>query len=161
MEVLTDSRSTCPPVLVANAELLETLEKDVQENKKRLLEKRKKRKNFKNKYEHRDFIQEKVLDYLKSTPCVNIRTSKIQELKSKCMSRTKSRLSPHEEKGTANQSSTTGFGLTEAETLQILNFMPTEPVEIHLMVEDLHVRMSETKQEEFLNMIQSFNNSTE
>lgn len=77
------------------------------------------------------------------------------------MSRTKSRLSPHEEKGTANQSSTTGFGLTEAETLQILNFMPTEPVEIHLMVEDLHVRMSETKQEEFLNMIQSFNNSTE
>ena len=38
--------------------------------------------------------------------------------------------------------------------------MPTEPVEIHLMVEDLHSRMSETKQEEFLNMIQSYNSTT-
>ena len=50
--------------------------------------------------------------------------------------------------------------VTEAESIQILNLMPTEPVEIHLMVEDLHSRMSETKQEEFLNMIQSYNSTT-
>jgi hypothetical protein len=53
-----------------------------------------------------------------------------------------------------------GYGVTEAESIQILNLMPTEPVEIHLMVEDLHARMSETKQEELLNMIQSYNSTT-
>ena len=34
--------------------------------------------------------------------------------------------------------------------------MPEEPVEIHLMVEDLHSRMDETQQEEFLAMIQKY-----
>ena len=42
-----------------------------------------------------------------------------------------------------------------------MNFMPSEPVEIHLMVDELHDRMSEAKQEEFLNMIRSYNTSVE
>ena len=54
-----------------------------------------------------------------------------------------------------SSSRTTGFGLTEAESLQVLNFMPQEKVEIHLMVEELHARMSEERQDELLELIKS------
>jgi len=182
LEVLADSKSSTP-VLLPNAELMELLEKDVKENKKRLeIESRKQkergRKNsndsdrkFKNKFEHRDWIQENVLEYLKGTPCVNIRTSKLNELKSKCTSKTSSSFSPKKKRRALSNATTSpgiklptkspplNYGLTEAEAVQILNFMPQEPVEIHLMIDDLHDRMSETKQEEFLNMIRSYNTS--
>ena len=49
-----------------------------------------------------------------------------------------------------------GFGLTEAESIQLLNFLPREPVEIHLMIEELHTRMSEKRQEELLQFLQSY-----
>jgi hypothetical protein len=49
-----------------------------------------------------------------------------------------------------------GFGLTDAETLQVLNMMPQESVDIHLMIEDLTVRMTEERQEELLEIIQSY-----
>eukprot|EP00555_Chaetoceros_dichaeta_P010067 CAMPEP_0198264812 /NCGR_PEP_ID=MMETSP1447-20131203/17861_1 /TAXON_ID=420782 /ORGANISM="Chaetoceros dichaeta, Strain CCMP1751" /LENGTH=200 /DNA_ID=CAMNT_0043953917 /DNA_START=66 /DNA_END=665 /DNA_ORIENTATION=+ len=46
-----------------------------------------------------------------------------------------------------------GYGLTDAETLQILNHLPiTEPVEIHLMIEDLSSRLDEDKQTELLQL---------
>jgi DNA-directed RNA polymerase subunit F len=143
MEILTDSKSR-NPVLLPNLTLMEMLENDVRDNKIQLAKRKKQRRNGsqnndKSKFEHRDWIQEHVLEYLKSTPCVNIAsTSKLEELKSKVK----------------------GYGVTEAESIQILNLMPTEPVEIHLMVEDLHSRMSETKQEDFLNLIQSYNSTT-
>jgi len=180
MEVLTDSKSRTP-VLLPNTNIMKMLEKEVRENKKRMAKeasspKNQRRNNLhtnknKNKFEHRDWIQEQVLDYLKSTPCVNIPISKLNELKSKCMSvRTKQRSPLKSQQDsqpdtTTTMSSatamerTTGYGLTEAEAIQIVNFMPTEPVEIHLMVEDLHARMSEAKQEEFLDLIKSYNSS--
>eukprot|EP00531_Pseudo-nitzschia_arenysensis_P008356 CAMPEP_0116155358 /NCGR_PEP_ID=MMETSP0329-20121206/22266_1 /TAXON_ID=697910 /ORGANISM="Pseudo-nitzschia arenysensis, Strain B593" /LENGTH=230 /DNA_ID=CAMNT_0003652389 /DNA_START=136 /DNA_END=828 /DNA_ORIENTATION=+ len=185
MEVLTDSKSSTP-VLLPNVELMALLKKGVKDNKKRMdaeIRKQKQRakkngneRKVKNKFEHRDWIQEQVLAYLKGTPCVNIPTAKLKELKSKCMSKgsssSSSSSSPTKKKrrttlsGDSSSSSSPrkqspGYGLTEAEALQILNFMPQEPVEIHLMVDDLHDRMSETKQEEFLNMIRSYNTAVE
>lgn len=180
MEVLTDSKIH----LLSNGEIMELLQRDVKENKKRLAiearkQKQRGRKNgnekdrkVKNKFEHRDWIQERVLEYLKGTPCVNIPTSKLNELKSRCISkgspshsqakkkrRTLSDPTASPKLKSPSKSLPPGYGLTEAEALQILNFMPQEPVEIHLMVDDLHDRMSETKQEEFLNMIRSYNTS--
>lgn len=143
MEVLSSQSHT--PILFPNAGLLVTLEKDVKENKKH-------RNNRRDKFEHRDWIQGQVLDYLKGTPCVNISISKIKELKSKCVCVAKKNRNSSSEGKTAD-----GFGLTEAETIQILNLMPTEPVEMHLVVEDLHARMTETKQGEFLDMVRSYN----
>ena len=180
MEVLTDSKSSTP-VLLLNAELMILLKKEVKENKKRMAkevkkQKQKGRKNsndrkVKNKFEHHDWIQEHVLEYLKGTPCVNIPTSKLKELKSKCTSKgsssssttKKKRRTPIDPNSSQPRKSppSPGYGLTEAEALQVLNFMPQEPVEIHLMVDDLHDRMSETKQEGFLDMIRSYNTLVE
>lgn len=171
---MTDSKSS-NPVLLSNAELMTLLEKDVKDNKKRMQAEaqkqkqkgRKQERKVKNRFEHRDWIQENVLEYLKGTPCTNIPKSKLQELKSKCMSGGSSSSSPTKKKRRTSESSppkaspATGYGLTEAEALQILNFMPQEPVEIHLMVDELHDRMSEAKQEEFLDMIRSYNTSVE
>ena len=179
MEVLTDSKSS-NPVLLSNAESMTILEKDVADNKKRMkaeVEKQKQKskksgseRKVKNRFAHRDWIQENVLEYLKGTPCVNIPTSKLNELKLKCMSGGSSTSSPKNKKKRRTLSNgesppkaqpSPNYGLTEAEALQILNFMPSEPVEIHLMVDELHDRMSEAKQEEFLNMIRSYNTSVE
>ncbi len=179
MEVLTDSKSS-NPVLLPNAELMSILEKDVSDNKKRMQaeiekQKQKSRKNgnerkAKNRFAHRDWIQEQVLEYLRGTPSINIPKAKLNELKSKCMvGGTSSSSSPKNKKKrrtlgngeSSQQPASPSYGLTEAEALQILNFMPSEPVEIHLMVDELHDRMSEAKQEEFLNMIRSYNTSVE
>ena len=45
------------------------------------------------------------------------------------------------------------YGLTDAETLQILNHMPTEQVDIHLMIEDLPSRLDEDEQTKLLELI--------
>lgn len=45
------------------------------------------------------------------------------------------------------------FGLTDAETLQILNHMPTIPVEIHLIIEDLTNRLNDEEQNSLLELI--------
>ncbi len=49
-----------------------------------------------------------------------------------------------------------GYGLTDAETLQVLNLMPTEPVEIHLMIEDLSNRLDEDEQNSLLELISNY-----
>eukprot|EP00551_Chaetoceros_affinis_P011233 CAMPEP_0203672128 /NCGR_PEP_ID=MMETSP0090-20130426/7728_1 /ASSEMBLY_ACC=CAM_ASM_001088 /TAXON_ID=426623 /ORGANISM="Chaetoceros affinis, Strain CCMP159" /LENGTH=204 /DNA_ID=CAMNT_0050537381 /DNA_START=145 /DNA_END=759 /DNA_ORIENTATION=+ len=49
-----------------------------------------------------------------------------------------------------------GYGLTDAETLQVLNLMPTEPVEIHLMIEDLSNRLDEDEQNSMLELISQY-----
>jgi hypothetical protein len=46
-----------------------------------------------------------------------------------------------------------GFGLTQAEALQILNFMPTEAVELHLLIEDLDSRLTQKQQDGLLETI--------
>jgi hypothetical protein len=144
VEVLTDSDS---PVLISNAEVMEMLnEKITTRNEKEAKQKRWRKQS--NKNAHRDWIEEHVHDYLQTTPCVNIETSKLEELKSKLMT-------PKIKQPTGQITKMTGFCLTEAESIQLLNFMPREPVEIHLMVEELHARMSEKRQEELLELIRS------
>jgi hypothetical protein len=217
MELFCDSNiSSSPhPVLLPNAEVLQMLQKSVEENKRRLAkiqkaateqqQQQRQQQNSKkqskrlivpaNKFEHRDWIEEKVLNYLKKTPCVHLPVHKLQELKSKCTTTTTTMTNvvkqrrghssghpstnlgkrartalgddPHAATSSSNIDNDTtsvsatiatskSYGLTEAETIQVLNFMPQEPVEMHLLVEDLHSRMSEKQQEEFLDMIELY-----
>ena len=95
-------------------------------------QRRKKRKHAR----HCDWIQDKVYAYLEKTPCAQVQSASqmptlVSELKTK-------------------------FGLTNAETLQIINFMPQESVEIHLIIQDLPSRLTEERQEELLTLIASY-----
>ena len=125
------------PVLISNAEVLEILQKNLAE-----------RTTQRRSHQHRDWIEAQVVEYLQSTPCVRVDPERRKELQSILQSSKKVMA------GTTVK--TTGFALTEAESLQIVNSMPTEPVEIHLLVEELQSRMTERQQEELLAVIGSY-----
>jgi RNA polymerase Rpb4 len=161
-------------VLIGNAEVLELLKSRLSERRRKLVEpspalsQQQQQRYGKphKKLQHRDWIEEKVHDYLQSTPCVRLMdASRRLELQTILRSSSSSSSSSSSRKQTttiATATTTTtskktrGFDLTEAESLQILNFMPTEPVEIHLVIEELHARMSEKEQDELLALIDSY-----
>lgn len=105
-------------------------------------------------------VAKHVRKYLETTPCVRIDSSKSHELLQKLQSQKKRAILPpaptitNSGSGEASPSSeATGFGLTLAEAIQCLNMVPTEPVEIHLLVEDLPGRLAERQQQELLDLI--------
>jgi|UniRef100_A0A8J9SEZ4 hypothetical protein len=142
------------PVLISNAEVLDILGARVAEAKAS-----KKRPSYRTR--HRDWIQSQVCEYLRATPCTRLDRARRKELQTVLRSH-KRRVSNNNNSNDDSNSSTNGttvgrgFQLTEAEALQVLNFMPTEPVEIHLMIEDLHARMPEKDQEELLRIVASY-----
>lgn len=143
MEVLAKDKSDSP-FLLSNAEVIHLLGDRLKSRN----EKSRKKQNPKNKYKHRDWIESQVVEYLKTTPCVDLERENLETFQSTLMSSKKL-------KSSGNTASETGFGLTEAEALQVVNFMPKEKVEIHLMVEELHTRMTDDRQDELLQYIQS------
>lgn len=82
-------------------------------------------------HRHRDWIEQRVVEYVRNAAAVPpIPTPQfLQRLHQR-------------------------FGLTPAEALQVCNLVPTKLVELHLIVEDLHDRMTGRKQEELLKSIQ-------
>jgi RNA polymerase Rpb4 len=84
------------------------------------------------------WIQHQVHQYLESTPGVALSGDRQESF----------------------QQALKGFDLTALETMQILNFMPTELVELFLIVEELPDRMNEERQQELLQMISSFRNDS-
>ena len=163
MEVLIDSDS---PILISNAEVLALLDKKVTKRREKLaMQNQGRRKQRETKTQHREWIEEKVWDYLKKSPCVNVDVSKIDELQSILTSSKRRRQLVSDPTsavtGTSSKSTNTSFGLTQAEAIQIVNFLPSEPVEIHLMVEELHDRMTEANQEELLKCIAAYRKDAE
>lgn len=163
MEVLTDSDS---PVLIANIEVMKLLETKVSKRREKLAKQNPRRKMQQDtKTQHRDWIEQKVYDYLKRSPCIHVDVSRLDEFHSKLTASKRRRQSydpaQSSKKKSLKNSGTASFGLTEAEALQITNFMPKEPVEIHLMVEELHTRMTEANQEKLLKCIASYRNDND
>mmetsp|Transcript_3888 Transcript_3888/g.8376 ORF Transcript_3888/g.8376 Transcript_3888/m.8376 type:complete len:260 (+) Transcript_3888:193-972(+) len=125
------------------------------------------------RHRHRDWIEGKLLDYLKSSPCGadGVDRSKMGELVGKLRgvgsaaddtTATDAEMSdavkssPDDNSGQELEQSGGGganYGLTDGETLQILNHMPSELVELHLMIEDLPDRMADERQEELLALV--------
>lgn len=161
-----DSKS---PTLISNVEVMQLLKKNLEERAKQN-SKRKINKRIAQQFRHRDWVEGEVFQYLKSTPCVKLDPDKREEFYSKLKGNKKlrrpnepsntatagSKTTGDEEDGEKQQSSSAGYDLTEAEALQIMNMMPSEPVEIHLMVDELQSRMSEERQEEFLSFIKEY-----
>ena len=127
------------PELVTNIEVIQILSERIQDRKAN-------RKHTSNpKLRHRDWIEEQVYAYLKKTPC-------IQDVERAPALVAKLRADPSKKKS----GEIAGFGLTNAEGVQVLNFMPQESVELHLMIQDLQSRMSDERQEELLKTIGSY-----
>lgn len=158
MEILTNSDT---PTLVTNLEVMHILEELIESREKESGE----RKNNKEyaKLRHRDWIEDKVYEHLKSAPCANLSIDRMPELVSKLKGKKvgTGHVPPKNNNGDKNggnkpaDDGEESFGLTDAETLQILNLQPREPVEIHLMIEELHSRMTEERQTALLKVIQS------
>jgi len=141
--------------------------------------KRKRRVDDTKRHRHRDWIESKLLDYLRSTPCGGrggMDSSGLPELvrtlrappsrrgeggadggKAGGTKKARSKKSGGKGNGrgggSVRKQIQNGYGLTHGETLQILNHMPSELVELHLIIEDLPNRMSDERQEELLKLI--------
>jgi RNA polymerase Rpb4 len=131
------------PFLISSLAVLEMLQPRV--------ESRKGRKCSGKQLRHRDWIERQVVDYLKGSACTQFRTaSNANALHKTLRSNKKTKVS------VGNGAISSGFDLTDAESLQILNLSPTEPVEIHLLIDELQDRMTAEQQEELLATIQSY-----
>jgi hypothetical protein len=169
MEVL---KSGDVPALVTNIEVMNILTKRIeqrqeQEQQNETQEAARNKKG--NKLRHRDFIEEKVYEYLQSTPCAIVDFEKMPEF----VGRLKGTHTKEEDatsltkvdaeikeggKEIENETSDKkqGYNLMNAEILQISNHMPVHLVEIHLMIEELMGRMDEVKQNELLQLIAEY-----
>lgn len=106
-------------------------------------------------FQNRDWIEGAVLNYLQESPCGGP-SVKLEEMP---------KLVERLQREPNSFSTETGYGLTNAETLQVLNHLPTSPVELHLLIEDLENRpgfaadslhSAEEKQMQFLKFISRY-----
>lgn len=169
METLTNSDT---PTLVTNLEVMHILaerieNRDAEQSDKHQNSKRRQHPKLK----HRDWIEDEVYAYLQQTPSANLDPKRMPQLvatlRGKKIPTTNSpkKSDNGEKNGNKNKPETPtsdeSFGLTDAETLQILNLLPREPVEIHLMIEELHSRMTDEKRDELLQIIASYADKSE
>lgn len=158
------------PALLTNIEVMEILQKrwasrpSVQDETTNPQKQKKKN----NSLRHAEFIEREVYKYLESSSCSNLNIEDmptfISKLKKDADTNAKDKKEEEYDAMTNNHNvqdknskeKRTKYGLTDAEILQILNLMPTELVEAHLIVEELHTRLSEEEQEELLQLIREY-----
>ena len=135
------------PELVTNIEVLYMLKEKIESRKASIAgdpdHEIHKRSTAAKQLLHRDWIEERVYGYLKSSPCGNLELHKMPQLVSR-LKRTKKKEHDNTERG---------FGLTDGETLQILNSMPAVHAELYLIIEDVDSRLSEEDQTRLLELI--------
>lgn len=153
MEILKSGDS---PALISNIEVMNLLKERAAKRAPDISTDGADKPNIKHgPFQNRDWIETSVLSYLESSPCggSNVKLQDMPELVE--------RLQREPNSFTA----TDGYGLTSMETLQVLNHLPTSPVELHLLIEDLEnrpgfvgdsVKSGDEKQAEFLKLISKY-----
>lgn len=142
------------PVLISNVQVMDLLHNQLQARNSKPDNNHSSRRRGADRFRNRNWVEESVHAYLKKAPCTLLDKTRRTQLQAALVG-TKKHFTPPDPVSGATRK-TAGFSLTEAESLQIINFMPTEPVEIHLMIEELHARMTEKEQEELLEVIASY-----
>jgi len=143
------------PILITNIEVLQMLEDKL--SKRRVEESDHEKPTTGTKaaasLHHRDWIEEKVCEYVKSSPCGNATMKRMPQFVS-ILKRPKRSVKKVEEGVGDNERQ--GFGLTDGETLQILNSMPSVLAELYLIIEDLDSRLTEEDQTQLLELIEAY-----
>ncbi|KAL7435038.1 hypothetical protein ACHAXM_004411 [Skeletonema potamos] len=113
-------------------------------------------------FQSRDWIEQTVFEYLKSSPAgsSDVKLDELPKLV-ETLRREAATASPSSDaddaKSDEDDGAIQGYGLTTAETLQVLNHLPTSLVELHLLIEDLEKRIpEEEKQMDFLRMLSQY-----
>jgi hypothetical protein len=154
MEALKSGDS---PALVTNLEVMELLQERLATRETPDIMSSDGNKNGRS-VESRDWIEQTVFDYLKSSPAgssdvkLDEMPKLVETLRREAATTTDDAKSDEGSDGVIQ-----GYGLTTAETLQVLNHLPTSLVELHLLIEDLEKRIpEEEKQMEFLRMLSQY-----
>jgi RNA polymerase Rpb4 len=131
------------------------------------------RRRKQNKVRHRDWIEDQVVQYIQQTATMDLHSVKNTiPLRSVLLRRKRPKLSQkevssgldpvatlHSDCTTQTTSAieteirTSGFHLTEAEMIQILNHSPREMVDLHLLIDQIHDRLKVPEQEDLLRII--------
>mmetsp|Transcript_32256 Transcript_32256/g.54481 ORF Transcript_32256/g.54481 Transcript_32256/m.54481 type:complete len:184 (-) Transcript_32256:847-1398(-) len=113
-------------------------------------------------FQSRDWIEQTVFDYLNSSPAGSSEVKlddmpKLVKTLRREPSATTATTDADDNKLDESSDVVQGYGLTTAETLQVLNHLPTSLVELHLLIEDLEKRIpEEEKQMEFLRLLSQY-----
>ncbi|KAL3790439.1 hypothetical protein ACHAWO_007129 [Cyclotella atomus] len=152
MEVLKSGDS---PALISNIEVMNLLRERAAKRAPDINDASDKSNIKLGPFQNRDWIETSVLSYLETSSCGG------SDVKLDDMPELVERLQREPNSSTA----TDGYGLTNMETLQVLNHLPASPVELHLLIEDLENRpgfvgdsfkRGEEKQTEFLKLISKY-----
>ena len=150
------------PALLTNLEVMELLQERVA-----IREASSSDGNNNNKlpsFQARDWIEQTVFDYLNSSPAgsSDVKLDDMPKLvktlrREPSVTTTAASDADNDIKLDESSDVVQGYGLTTAETLQVLNHLPTSLVELHLLIEDLEKRIpEEEKQMEFLRLLSQY-----
>jgi hypothetical protein len=139
----TRSKVSDAPFRISNSEALEMFQNhhkaDTKSNKR---------------FQHRNWIEQRVMEHLEASPCTKLDTSRRQELSSLLKAGEKL-IQPADESQRLVDDDLTGYGLSDYEVMQILDFMPSEQVEMYLMVSGYN-DYSDRKKEALIDLVASF-----
>lgn len=167
------------PALISNVEVMKLIQKNIESHNKqeeqdaemedttigakeeymsaKIWQKKELKQKGRNKLKQKKWTEEQVLEYIEETPCTNVDFDALPNL-------VKRLRAPKPKKSSSSSSADMtkikhdedNFGLTDAETLQILNLMPQELVEYHLIIEDISSRMSDDRQNELIDIVKQY-----
>mmetsp|Transcript_35449 Transcript_35449/g.72489 ORF Transcript_35449/g.72489 Transcript_35449/m.72489 type:complete len:183 (+) Transcript_35449:67-615(+) len=148
------------PALLTNLEVMELLQERVAIREASSSSDGNNNNNKLPSFQSRDWIEQTVFDYLNSSPAGSSEV-KLDDMPKlvKTLRREPSATIADADNNKLDESSDVvqGYGLTTAETLQVLNHLPTSLVELHLLIEDLEKRIpEEEKQMEFLRLLSQY-----
>jgi len=144
-EAEEDDNST--PILMSNLQVMEMMQKRVEARNQNSMSdtnndyQHHNRQQPLKRHKHRDWIEQQVVNYVSGSTAAagNITASAAAQLQQRL------RQKP--------------FELTEAEALQVINWLPQLPVELQLFVEDVNDRMTARRQEELLALMKEHCNT--